>query len=71
MRRPREAEEIESVSMAPWLKITARLIQLMGLLITLNVILLFFTNLSMGPLLELTAIGMLTFWVGWLMLRLG
>lgn len=55
--------------MQPWLKITARLIQFIGLLITLNVVLLFFTNLSMGPLLELTAVGMLTFWVGWLMLR--
>jgi hypothetical protein len=57
--------------MPPWLKITARLVQLIGLLITLNVVLLFFTNISMGPLLELTAVGMLTFGVGWLMLRLG
>jgi len=54
-----------------WLKITARLIQFIGLMITLNVVLLFFTNLSMGPLLGLTAVGMLTFWVGWLMFRLG
>ena len=57
--------------MQPWLKIIARLIQLTGLLITLNVVLLFFTNISMGPLLELTVVGMLTFGVGWLMLRLG
>lgn len=57
--------------MQSWLKIAARLIQLIGLLITLNVVLLFFTNISMGPLLGLTAVGMLTFWVGWLMLRSG
>ncbi len=57
--------------MQSWLKITARLVQFIGLLITLNVVLLFFTNLSMGPLLGLTAVGMLTFWVGWLMLHLG
>ena len=57
--------------MQPWLKIIARLIQFTGLLITLNVVLLFFTNISMGPLLQLTVVGMLTFGVGWLMLRLG
>lgn len=57
--------------MQSWLKIAARLIQLTGLLITLNVVLLFFTNISMGPLLGLTAVGILTFWVGWLMLRSG
>jgi hypothetical protein len=59
------------VSVQPWLKTVARLIQLIGLLITLNVILLFFTNISMGPLLGLSVVGILTFWVGWLMLRLG
>jgi hypothetical protein len=54
-----------------WLKIVARTVQLIGLLITLNVVLLFFTNLSMGPLFGLTAVGILTFGVGWLMQRLG
>ena len=57
--------------MRVWLKTTARLIQIIGLLITLNVVLLFFTDVSMGPLIGLTAVGMLTFWAGWLMLRLG
>jgi hypothetical protein len=54
-----------------WLKPIARLVQLVGLLITLNVVLLFFTNISMGPLFGLTVVGILTFGVGWLMLRLG
>jgi len=55
----------------PWLKIVARLVQFIGLLITLNVVFLFFTNISMGPLLGLSVVGILTFWAGWLMLRLG
>jgi hypothetical protein len=63
--------KIKGDSMRYWLKTTARLIQLIGLLITLNVVLLFFTDISMGPLLGLTTVGVLTFWVGWLMFRLG
>jgi len=54
-----------------WLKILARLVQVIGLLITLNVVLLFFTNISMGPLLGLSVVGILTFWAGSLMLRMG
>jgi hypothetical protein len=46
----------------------ARGIQLIGLLITLNVVFLFFfPEYKMGPLLQLTAVGVLTFFVGWLM----
>lgn len=46
----------------------ARGIQLVGLLITLNVVFLFFfPEYKMGPLLQLTAVGVLTFFVGWLM----
>jgi hypothetical protein len=46
----------------------ARGIQLVGLLITLNVVVLFFfPEYKMGPLLQLTAVGIVTFFVGWLM----
>jgi hypothetical protein len=46
----------------------ARGIQLVGLLITLNVVVLFFfPEYKMGPLLQLTAVGVITFFVGWLM----
>jgi hypothetical protein len=42
-------------------------IQIVGLLITLNVVFLFFfPEYKMGPLLQLTAVGVLTFFVGWL-----
>ncbi len=43
-------------------------VQLVGLLITLNVVFLFFfPEYKMGPLLQLTAVGVITFFVGWLM----
>lgn len=46
----------------------ARGIQLVGLLITLNVVVMFFfPEYKMGPLLQLTAVGIVTFFVGWLM----
>jgi hypothetical protein len=42
-------------------------VQIVGLLITLNVVFLFFfPEYKMGPLLQLTAVGVLTFFVGWL-----
>ena len=42
-------------------------IQLVGLLITLNVVVLFFfPEYKMGPLLQLSAVGIITFFVGWL-----
>jgi hypothetical protein len=42
-------------------------VQLVGLLITLNVVFLFFfPEYKMGPLLQLTAVGVVTFFVGWL-----
>ncbi|MFZ5861499.1 MAG: hypothetical protein ACOYXR_01420 [Nitrospirota bacterium] len=42
-------------------------VQLVGLLITLNVVVLFFfPEYKMGPLLQLTAVGVITFFVGWL-----
>ncbi len=42
-------------------------VQLVGLLITLNVVVLFFfPEYKMGPLLQLTAVGIITFFVGWL-----
>jgi hypothetical protein len=51
-----------------WMYYVARGIQLVGLLITLNVVVLFFfPDYKMGPLLQLTAVGVLTFFVGWLM----
>ena len=51
-----------------WMYYVARGIQLVGLLITLNVVVLFFfPEYKMGPLLQLTAVGVLTFFVGWLM----
>jgi len=70
MTSPRHDAKV-IVSVQPWLKIVARLVQFIGLLITLNVVFLFFTNVSMGPLLGLSVVGILTFWAGWLMLRLG
>lgn len=51
-----------------WLYYVARGVQFVGLLITLNVVVLFFfPEYKMGPLLQLTAVGVLTFFVGWLM----
>jgi len=48
----------------------ARGVQLVGLLIVLNVVVLFFfPEYKMGPLLQLTIVGVLTFFVGWLMQR--
>lgn len=46
----------------------ARGIQLVGLLIVLNVVVMFFfPEYKMGPLLQLTLVGVVTFFVGWLM----
>ncbi len=45
-------------------------VQLVGLLIVLNVLVLFFfPEYKMGPLLQLTMVGVITFVVGWLMQR--
>jgi len=53
-----------------WWYYVARAVQLIGLLITLNVVILFFfPEYKMGPLLQLTGVGVLTFFVGWLMQR--
>lgn len=46
----------------------ARGVQLVGLLIVLNaVVLFFFPEYKMGPLLQLTMVGVVTFFIGWLM----
>jgi hypothetical protein len=43
-------------------------VQLVGLLIVLNVVVLFFfPEYKMGPLLQLTMVGVVTFFIGWLM----
>lgn len=45
-------------------------VQLVGLLIVLNVVVLFFfPEYKMGPLLQLTIVGVVTFFIGWLMQR--
>lgn len=48
----------------------ARGVQLVGLLIVLNVVVMFFFPVyKMGPLLQLTMVGVVTFFIGWLMQR--
>jgi hypothetical protein len=48
----------------------ARGVQMVGLLIVLNVVVLFFfPEYKMGPLLQLTMVGVVTFFIGWLMQR--
>ena len=43
-------------------------VQLVGLLIVLNVVVMFFfPEYKMGPLLQLTMVGVVTFFIGWLM----
>jgi hypothetical protein len=45
-------------------------VQLVGLLTVLNVVVLFFfPEYKMGPLLQLTIVGVVTFFIGWLMQR--
>ncbi|MBI5197489.1 MAG: hypothetical protein HZA19_02650 [Nitrospirae bacterium] len=51
-----------------WFHTIGRAFQVVGLLITFNVVLLFFIpSFKMGPLLGLSLLGVLTFYVGYFM----
>jgi hypothetical protein len=51
-----------------WFYTIGRAFQVVGLLITFNVVLLFFIpSYKMGPLLALSLVGVLTFYVGYFM----
>lgn len=55
-------------SLDKFLYYLGRGVQLVGLLIVLNVVVLFFfPEYKMGPLLQLTMVGVVTFFIGWLM----
>ena len=51
-----------------WFYTLGRALQVVGLLITFNVVLLFFIpSYKMGPLLGLSLVGVLTFYIGYTM----
>jgi len=43
--------------------------QLLGFIITAQVAVLFFSDMGMGPLMERTFLGIIVFFIGWLMLK--